>query len=183
MTRFLKPALYILGGAALGCIASGIWFKKNTKKIGERVAEDLYKEIIGREPPEPIKKKVRYANESIKKPDIRELMYEGISKEKEPEVTIWDETNVHNDPYFVDEEALNYIEDNYDDEVAYTYYGDGILADENDEVIVNPDDILPSGWVDCFGYNCSSDDKFYAVNPKLRLLMEVVRTDEPYIKE
>ena len=183
MTRFLKPALYILGGAALGCIASSIWFKRNTKKIGEKVAEDLYKEIIGREPPEPIKKKVRYANESIKKPDIRELMYEGISKEKEPEVTIWDETNTLEEPYLISESAIDYEGGNYDDEVAYTYYSDGILADENDEVIMDAYDILPSGWVDCFGYNCSSDDKFYAINPKLRLLMEVVRTDEPYLKE
>lgn len=183
MTRFLKPALYILGGAALGCGGTMLWFRKNSKKIGEKIATDLYKEILNQEPPNPIEKKVRYANDSIKKPDIRELMYNEVSKEKEPNVTILDEINTFNEPYLISESAIDYEDDKYDDEVAYTYYGDGILADENDEVIADANDILPSGWVDCFGYNCSSDDKFYAINPKLRLLMEVVRTDEPYLKE
>lgn len=168
MTSFLKSTLYILGGAAIGGGVSYLFisrrYQKKCKEIQDLVEEadpfnddglydDLHEEVVV-----PV-------NKSIEKPDIRELV------------------NGLDEPYLISESAIDYEDYNYDDEVAYTYYSDGILADENDEVITDAQDILPSGWLDCFGYGCSCNDKFYAVNPRLRLLMEVVRTDEPYLEE
>lgn len=191
MTRFIKPVLYILGGAALGGSISYFLAHREIKKLEETIMrlennfvyfqmkyhpkEKTANEKIEREevettfPSNPV-------NKSIEKPDISELFHELVIN---PDMPIPKEL-LSDDPYLVAENSIDLEDDKYDSEVAYTYFADGILTDENDEIIVDPDDILPSGWRHCFGWNCRSDDTFFAINPKLRLLIEVGKADDEY---
>lgn len=200
--NLVKPILCILGGAALGGGVSYFFARREIKdlenrvyplesaviEILEKLESDTKKEELntlrsddGTEFTNDLNRGELTINASIKKPAILELMDKVSKAAQLPAETLFSPiTMVDNDPFLVAENAIDLNDDKYDSEVAYTYYEDGILTDENDDPVVDPDDILPSGWRDCFGWNCRSDDMFFAINPKLRLLIEVGKSGYEY---
>lgn len=202
--NLIKPVLYILGGAALGGGVSYFFAHREIRKLKEEVnnfVESMNIDSIFVSDPENVVENFSdktifksggstieitddhdvTINASIQKPAILELMEKVSNAAQLPAETMFSPiTVVDNEPFLIGENSIDLNDDKYDSEVAYTYYEDGILTDENDDPVIDPDDILPSGWRDCFGWNCRSDDTFFAINPKLRLLIEVGRAGYKY---
>lgn len=64
------------------------------------------------------------------------------------------------------------------EEISLTYYSDGILADENDEVVEEPDEIVGPDFSSHFGEY--EEDSVFVRNDKLRCDYEILLDQRPY---
>lgn len=66
------------------------------------------------------------------------------------------------------------------DTIEFTYYADGVLTDENDEVLENWATILPEDFADHFGEY--EEDSVYVRNDRLKCDYVILRDQDPFHK-
>jgi len=140
---YLGAAISFLAGAALGSLTTWFCVKKKYEHIAQEEIDSV-KEVFGRnkkcchceeEQKEKEDTETRQtAEEAREKPDIfeyakklREVGYNGESEAKKYKVIVEPE------PYVISPEEFGCLDDYV--KVSLTYYADGILADENDEIM------------------------------------------------
>ena len=80
------------------------------------------------------------------------------------------------EPYVISPEEFGEVE-NYD-KVSFTYYADGVLADEYDEVVENVDEIV--GEVSLTHFGEYEDDSVFVRNDKLKCDYEILLDQRNY---
>ena len=60
------------------------------------------------------------------------------------------------------------------------YYDNGVITDENDDVMDDVVGVLGEDTLSCFGYGTSDRDVLYVRNAKLKIDYEVLRQNKDY---
>jgi hypothetical protein len=83
---------------------------------------------------------------------------------------------IHQDEFFTKETGYQ--------QVTYSYYaGDGVLADEADTVISNPDNLIGIENLNHWGHGADDFNVLYIRNSQLELEFEICRTPKSYEEE
>lgn len=88
-----------------------------------------------------------------------------------------DKSNVSSSkPYVISPDEFGDIDDY--DQVSLTYYADEVLADENDDQIIDVDDVVGSESLTHFGEY--EDDSVFVRNDRLKIDYEILMDARPY---
>lgn len=182
MNDTLSKVLIFVAGAAIGSVVT--W--KLTKTKYEQIAQeeiDSVKEVfskktfepITQEPEEPESK--NFETELTRnKPDLREYAARIVNLGYTDYAgTGYDPTNTEGNemskPYVIPPENYGDIDDY--ELINLTYYADGVLADDEDNIIEDVDGLIGSGSLDTFGE--FQDDSVFVRNDELEQDIEIVR--------
>lgn len=80
-------------------------------------------------------------------------------------------------PYVISPEDYENYNTDYDD-ISLTYYADGILADDMDEIVEDPDNIVGSDFMNYFGKY--EEDTVLIRNDRLKCTYEILRDRRTY---
>ena len=83
-----------------------------------------------------------------------------------------------NGPYVISPDE--YGEDEEYECESLTYYADGVLTDEVDEIIENVDDIVGEESLNHFGDNDGDEDSVFVKNDRLKCYYEILRDTREY---
>ena len=172
--------LYFLAGLVVGAAAGSVvsWrlLKKRYSELADReiesVKEEFAKErkIFVEEKETEIKAKV-----ATDKPDIMDyakvVSKEGYTNYRKPE----ESTAKEDEPYIISPELFGELDDYACVTVKY-YVEDGILTDDNDEMVDDPSHIIPIEGLDR-GYSL---DVIYTRNDILKVDYEIIITLDSY---
>ena len=174
--------LYFLAGLAVGATAGTVvtWrlLKKRYSELADAeiasVKEEFSKErkIFVEEKETEIKAKV-----ATEKPDIMDyakvVRKEGYTNYRKPDEST---SNEEDEPYVISPELFGELED-YTCVTLKYYVEDGILTDDNDEMVDEPNHIIP---VEGIGKQLFQDDVVYTRNDILKADYEIIITLESY---
>lgn len=172
--------LYFLAGLVVGAAAGSVvsWrlLKKRYSELADReiesVKEEFAKErkIFVEEKETEIKAKV-----ATDKPDIMDyakvVSKEGYTKYRKPE----ESTAKEDEPYIISPELFGELDD-YECVTVKYYIEDGILTDDNDEMVDDPSHIIPVEGLD----REDSLDVIYTRNDILKVDYEIIVTLDSY---
>ena len=187
MSNGLKNLLIFLGGAGTGAAGMYLFLKHFSKKPEDEEAEYFYVDSIDTEHAA----KVLEQHENLNKPEIglyvKEIKENGFidytkfsEKEKIEEKGSSDEDLKEK---VVEEKEIRVIDEQYFDGlsdedyrfVGYSYFNDGVLADENNEKI-EEDEIETSVGTEWESYFKDPEcDAVYVVNERLHVAYEILR--------
>ena len=80
-------------------------------------------------------------------------------------------------PYVISPEDYENYNTDYDD-ISLTYYADGILADDLDEIVEDPDNIVGPDFMNYFGKY--EEDTVLIRNDRLKCTYEILRDRRTY---
>lgn len=185
MNNILKNTfIFALGAATGSAIAIHILKNKYEQLASEEIesVREYYKQKqeAVEEPSEDIQK---IANEAKEKPNIVEYTsklqqagyvdYSNFSKPEEEEEKATDE------PYVIDPDEYGVFVDYR--QVSFTHYANGILTDENDEVVDNVDELVGADYASHFGEY--EDDAVHIRNDRLKCDFEILMDRDAYTEE
>lgn len=187
MSNFVKNLLIFTGGAGVGAAGMYLFLKHREKKVYETNDVDaFYVDSLDTEHMEQIVEK----HENLNKPDISlyasELKEHGYidyskfsEKEKKEEKGKSDETEdvveKIEEIRVITEEYFDKLSDEDYRFIGYSYFNDGVLADENNEK-VEQDEMETSVGVDWELYFKNPEcDAVYVVNERLHVAYEILR--------
>lgn len=101
--------------------------------------------------------------------ELRKLKYVNYSKREEVDI-------VDTNPYVISPEAFGDMDDY--ETVSLTYYSDGILADDADNIIEDVDDTVGKGSLETFGEY--EDDSVFVRNERLKCDYEILLDTRKY---
>jgi len=163
-------------GAAAGSVVSWRLLKKRYSELADReiesVKEEFAKErkIFVEEKETEIKAKV-----ATDKPDIMDyakvVSKEGYTNYRKPE----ESTTKEDEPYIISPELFGELDD-YECVTVKYYVEDGILTDDNDEMVDDPSHIIPVEGLD----REDSLDVIYTRNDILKVDYEIIITLDSY---
>lgn len=123
-----------------------------------------------------IEEKKKKANDAKNKPDISEY----VAKIKENGYTNYSNISQEEDevkrPYIISPEE--YGDDEEYETLSFTYYSDGVLTDENDEVITHPESLVGSDYESHFGEY--EDDSVFVRNEDRKVDVEILMDYRTY---
>lgn len=164
MTK-MSTFLVFLAGCALGSAGTYYYIKDKYERIAQEEIDSVkqvYAKRAEQDTPRPAV--------TFEKPDltayadkIRECNYNATSETPE-------EVESHPAPYVISPEEFG--EKSGYDQVSLTYYADLVLADENDEVVENADEIVGMAALDSFGQY--EDDSVFVRNDALSCDYEIL---------
>ena len=177
-----------LTGAAIGSAATWLCLKKHYEKISQEEIDSVKATFS--------KKKEKVVSDSINteqennqfkanidklKPDLVEYATKIREQKYTTDINKGDEP-MKNKPYVISPDEYGEYEDddesNYD-LISLSYYSDGVLADDDDDVIENADDIVGKDFADHFGEY--EEDSVYIRNDRLKCDYEILKINRPYI--
>ena len=199
MNNDTKIIFAFVAGAAVGVAASCKYFKTKYEK---RYQEDLnsMQEAFGGREPEPIVTTVESSKEEDKpqvtKRDISDyeariktngyVDYGAFSRKEEPK-----EEKTYKKPYAIPPEELGGTEGDEDYNIyCFTYYADGVLADDADMMVEDIENVVGLDFADHFGEY--EEDAVHIRNERLKCDYEILRDlrkysdvleDKPYLRE
>jgi len=86
------------------------------------------------------------------------------------------------DPYAITVEQFADENDHYDKITLYYYEDDGVIAEENEEVLVDADNIIGTEFVEHFGDDTGDPEITYVRNDKIQVDYEIIRLSKSYAK-
>lgn len=154
-------------GAVTGSVITYKYMQKKAYEENVEYVDDEYLEEEDDEP-EPI-------NEIDEKPDLsvytKKLKEQGYLKDEEGDDEEMDE------PVVISPEEYGEIDDYT--LYSYVYYADKLLADENNEIIENIDEIVGEESLNHFGEY--GEDSVYVRNDKRKAYYEILLDKEKYV--
>ena len=189
MKNIIKDMFIFAAGAAIGVVATKKFFQTKYEQIAKEEIESVkdvytYKkpdvdedESSDEDEPEPSQKEL--ANKAINKPNVMEyadilkkegyVRYSDVKEEIEEE----DEEEVTH-PYVIPPDSFG---EDYET-VSLTYYADGVLEDDFEGVIRNPEELVGSEYPEHFGEY--EDDTVFVRNNEKQIDYEICRDHRPY---
>lgn len=180
--------LLFVSGAAIGalttCYSVKTYYKK---KYEEQYQEDLAS-IKSRFTIE----KTSAKNESSLGPEVldeedttssisdyaKKLAKEGYTKYSNADIPFEEKTEVTEIPFVIPPEEFRMLEGDGYSTVTLMYYADGVLADDNDEIVEDIDAWVGKESLDHFGEY--DDDSVYVRNHRLKVDYEILRSQREY---
>ena len=167
-----KTVVFILGFVT-GSAAGGFAVYKLLNDRYAQIAQDevdSVKEMYARKAKEAedLEEKKELAHEASNKPDIME--YAKVLNEQRYKPEAQDDED---DPIEFIESNEYGLDDEYD-LVQFTYYSDGVLADEDDEVVNHPS-LIVGNFADKF-----EDNVVYVKNDETKTYYEIIEDDRTY---
>lgn len=189
MNTFVKVTFSFALGACVGVIASERYFNKVYKKIADEEIEsvkNMFLKKTGDCTTETVENKTelkRHVEKSSiqpfnKKEDL--LKYSNILKDANYGTVSSDEDTGTNHPDAEDDHEIDpfvispdEFGSEYDyDNVSLVYYADGVLADDEDNIIVDIDDVVGEESLTQFGVY--EADSVFVRNPRLKTDFEIL---------
>lgn len=176
--KYLKNAICFSIGSIFGVIISKLYFEQKYKKIADNEIESVKSAFSDFKNGTDIKKAVilHESDENFDEYDQLAEKYRSDKEEKEVESV--------DGPYIISDEEFGII-DNYE-YLSLTYYSDGILTDDYDEVINEPESIIGNINLE----NCFEEDdvifirddekrRYYEISYDQRLYKQIKRPEFP----
>lgn len=188
MNKSIIGVVSFIFGAAVGSFITQELVKKKYERIAQEEIEsvkELYKVkentngirqgiIDGtNNPNKELKEKIQHISDKIMRDYKRVLKDQKYSNDTENDNS---ERSNSVEPYVISPEEFGEVE-NYD-KVSFTYYADGVLADEYDEVVENVDEIVGEESLTHFGEY--EDDSVFVRNDKLKCDYEILLDQRNY---
>lgn len=180
-------AMFVVGVAA-GSAATWLYAKKYYERIAQEEIDSV-KAVFSERKPDAVIKKNNIQEENQHKADIAKLkpdlvnyaaklQEEGYTNYTKHSEKIIEEKDVPmpNKPYIISPEEFG-ESDNYT-QISLTYYSDGVLADDEDEIIEDIDDTVGEDFADHFGDY--EDDSVFVRNDRLRCDYEILKDNRSY---
>lgn len=182
-----------VAGAAIGSAATWYYAKKHYEQIAqeeidsvkERFAIDNTKLVKSyskddSKPPFEVKEAADIARE---KPSVAEyakkLSKEGYTNYSNSEKEEFDtKSRADEIPFVIPPEEFGELEDEGYDKTSFTYYADGVLADDNDEIVDDIEGTVGSESLEHFGEY--EDDSVFVRNHRLRTDYEILLSERDY---
>lgn len=168
----LSKILIFATGAAIGSVVTYKLIKTKYEQIAKEEIESV-KEMFGRKE-KNIDEGLGKLNDILNKKEdskqyekvIRESGYSNYSTIDKKEASNVDK------PYVIPPEEFGELGDEYE-AIELTYYSDGILVDDNDEIIDDVDDIVGDDFEEHFGEY--EDDSVFIRNDRLKCDYAIMR--------
>lgn len=195
MNEGLKTFLTFVLGAAAGSVVTWYFVKNKYEQIAAEEIEEIreyYRNIGDTEGPEDgdTEEEETAFEESLEEEDIQsdrvataaEYVRENTPSIQEVAASKLTDTSMEGDdtmdePYVIAPEQCGDLEDEGYIVETLTYYSDGVLADEWDNVIENADDLVGDDFASHFGEY--EDDAVYVRNDVTRTDYEILRDNRP----
>lgn len=180
-----------MAGATVGSVATWLYLKKHYEQIAQEeidsvkavFAERKTVEYTSKPDPDEQKDKQHKADIAKLKPDLvdyaAKLQKEGYvnytehsAKNNEEEK----ENSMPDEPYVISPEEFG--ESNSYEQINLTYYSDGVLADDSDEVMDDIEGTVGEDFADHFGDY--EDDSVHIRNDRLRCDYEILKDNRTY---
>lgn len=175
-------------GAVAGSAATWLYAKKYYERIAQEEIDSV-KAVFSERKPDTVVKNNNVQEENQHKADIAKLkpdlvnyaaklQEEGYTNYTKHSEKIIEEKDVPmpNKPYIISPEEFgesgNYMQ------ISLTYYSDGVLADDEDEIIEDIDDTVGEDFADHFGDY--EDDSVFVRNDRLRCDYEILKDNRSY---
>lgn len=175
-------------GAAAGSAATWLYAKKYYERIAQEEIDSV-KAVFSERKPDTVVKNNNVQEENQHKADIAKLkpdlvnyaaklQEEGYTNYTKHSEKIIEEKDVAmpNKPYIISPEEFG-ESGNYT-QISLTYYSDGVLADDEDEIIEDIDDTVGEDFADHFGDY--EDDSVFVRNDRLKCDYEILRDNRSY---
>ena len=188
MNKSIIGVVSFIFGAAVGTFITQELVKKKYERIAQEEIEsvkELYKakeNISGirqgniegmNNPNKELKEKIQHVSDKIMNDYKRILKDQKYSNDTENDNS---ERSSSVEPYVICPEEFGEVEDY--DRVSFAYYADGVLADENDEIVENVDEIIGEESLTHFGEY--EDDPVFVRNDKLKCDYEILLDQRNY---
>lgn len=160
-----------VAGAATGYLAS----KKHFKKIADDEIAEIREHYRKKEEIDYEKytqsKSEQYIGEEAPSDDLSNDEYDQVIRDS-------GYSNESDEPYVISPEAFGELEDEGYDSISLTYYADGILADDTDDVIDDIQGTVGKHSLTMFGEY--EDDAVHVRNERLKTDYEILRDSRYY---
>lgn len=171
-----------MAGLTIGSAATWLCLKKRYEQIAQEEIDSV-KAVFAEKKPETVIRKEENENldkdNKIKadqaklKPDlINYTNYASTNNKNAKE----EKVNMVEKPYIISPEEFGDF-DEYT-KLSLTYYSDGVLADENDEIVDDIDETVGADFADHFGEY--EDDSVFVRNDRLKCDYEILRDNRSY---
>lgn len=165
-----KVVIFSLG-AAVGTVVSWRILKQKYEQIAREEIASV-KEVFSRRRNEA-SNTVNTVDDTKRPEDAENEEYNRIARDYNTISSVQNEEGSRmKKPYIISPDVFGDV-DGYEC-VSLTYYADGVLTDEVDEVIENREDIVCKDFVDHFGENEGDEDTVYVRNDKTRCDYEIL---------
>lgn len=175
-------------GAAAGSATTWLYAKKYYERIAQEEIDSV-KAVFSERKPDTVVKNNNVQEENQHKADIAKLkpdlvnyaaklQEEGYTNYTKHSEKIIEEKDVPmpNKPYIISPEEFG-ESGNYT-QISLTYYSDGVLADDEDEIIEDIDDTVGEDFANHFGDY--EDDSVFVRNDRLRCDYEILKDNRSY---
>lgn len=178
-----KKTVFILAfimGAAVGVAGTFGYAKKKYEEIAQEEIDSVKEVFSRKENDTRVVAEKETTNFDTNKPDLTE--YAAILKKEKyinySEANEKDEEGkeIMNKPYVIPPESFDDLEDY--DAISLIYYADGILADENDEIIEDVENVVGFESLSHFGE--FEDDSVYVRNDARKCDYEILTDQRNY---
>lgn len=171
MNTSIKFIFSFLAGAAVG---GGISYLMLKKKHDQKLQEEI-NELMSMET-EPKKEDEDIVIHPISYAEEHELLDEEQRQAYFQKVSESGYTGTSENYYVID--PIDYGEDEEYDPISLTYYADGNIADENDELLDDYESIIGEDFASHFGE--FEDDAVYIRNDATKCDYEILRSEKTY---
>ena len=173
----MKNLIFLLAGAALGSIVTFTIVKKKYEQIAQEEIDSV-KETFSKRNKKAEEKPVDNVKDEVKtKNNIKEQYSNIVNKyntssddENEDLDEVEDEDKRIDRPYVISPDDFGEFDD-YECISLVAYMGDGVLTDDDDEVIDNVDEVVGLDYADHFGEY--EDNYVYIRNDKFKCDYEI----------
>lgn len=168
MDNKIKCLLAFVAGSTIGVGITWQFFKQKYKAYAQEEIDsvkEMYSKKHKSEPTEPETPK------SIDFTDEEEMEYVSLVKEYKP-----DANDKIKKPYVISPDEFG--EDIDREQISLTFYNDGVLTDENDEVIKNVDELIGVDSLNHFGEY--EDDSVFVRDDRLNCEYEILLDQRNY---
>lgn len=174
-------------GVAVGSAVARVYLKKHYEKITQEEIDSVKAAFSKRKPDFNSKNQkneceIENANQKLK-PDLvgyaaklHEYGYTNYSTNNEKSNEKRKDDSMLDKPYIISPEEYGEIT-NYEN-LSLTYYSDGVLADDDDEIIVDIENTVGSDFADHFGDY--EDDSVFIRNDSIKCDYEILKDHRPY---
>lgn len=167
MNNKILNVCVFLAGVAIGSVATNKFFKNKYEQIAKEEIESV-KETFSKKKTVAPAEKENPTQEADYKSMVRDLKYDNHSDTKEEEEKA---PCKRNDIYVIPPSSVG-ERDGYEI-TTLTYYADGILTDELDQVVEDIDELIGEGSLTHFGEY--EDDSVHVRNDSLQTDFEILR--------
>ena len=176
MNNVIKGALIFVAGAVIGSLATFKFAEKKYKKIADEEIESV-KEVYFQKTADLIAEDAEYEKDTDainKKHKTHSAIIEANEYSSEEEKK--EDTKIA--PYIITPEEFYWDEDEYIT-ISLMCYADGVLADDNDNVIEIPEALIGNkDFLTHFGEY--EEDSVYVRNPEMKTQFEILRSERNY---
>lgn len=180
MNKTFSYILTFSTGVAIGVAASWKILKNYYEKIAQEEIDSVYDSLYPKttEPEEPKNEVTAKVTVEEKKTYAEVLTSTGYAGKE-----ITDEEVSDVKPKVISDSEFAALDETEYDIITLTYYSDGILSDDRDDIIYDIDDIIGADSLDAFNdldENGNPVDTIYVVNDELGTAYEILRDNRAY---